>query len=198
MGLICGVISSGQSRQLGHLYPLGPPPCQAPQECSGDCTLPQGAGSGHSLEVMDAARPLAPHSLSARRIAEGQQRPARGWALGGCTGQVGPRMRQRCEGRGLGTGPQKVPATARWGGSQAELWGPSSHCWGRGTALLSTPDVPAEPPWRQPSTTGQARTGPRHTAPASAEWPSGLRAPGPRVSLKGLSDLGPCASSARS
>lgn len=40
--------------------------------------MPQEASSGHSPEVMDAARPLTPHSLSAWSLAEGQQRPATG------------------------------------------------------------------------------------------------------------------------
>lgn len=39
--------------------------------------LPWGAGSRHSPEAMGAARPLVPRSLSAGRLAEGQQSPAR-------------------------------------------------------------------------------------------------------------------------
>lgn len=78
MGLICGVISSGQSRQLGHLYPLGPPPCQAPQECSGDCTLPQAAGTALRSWMQLGHSPLI-HSARGEllRASRGQQEGGR-------------------------------------------------------------------------------------------------------------------------
>lgn len=162
MALICGVISSGQSRQLGHLYPPGPPP----SECLGDCTPPcprrQAAGTalrswmqlGHSPPIHSVLGVLL-------RASRGQQRGALG---GGCTGQAGPRPR-------WGAGPQKEPATVRWRGSQARLWAPGP---------LPGLDPGAQPP---------------HT-PHLSRAALGPRAPRPRASLKGLPDLGPCASSA--
>lgn len=96
-------------------------------------------------------------------------RAQRGRVLGGGrTGPVGPRTRRR-QGRGLGTGPQKEPATARRGGSRAEL-GDLALCRGRGQHCRA-------------HLTGPPRTAPHSPRPSRA-------APGPRASLKGLAALG--------